>query len=244
MRVLRFLNVAILSVLVGSAGLLYAQDEKQQEDKPTAGRNEARTQDRMKPSLLIRTSPSLQKQDKQEEKQNPETRTRPVRRPDEAARSGTSGTADGTCSASRERTRACGRAHSGRASGAGKGGHVPDDKFHAHFGQEPSFQGTRRDRARADPVSVRRLPFELWMRGLQTGLTATTATSITSTESISCLTCCTRAFGSLCSLLCKAVMQATRRPICPGMVTPLSAGFSSAGFKLRGVHFHVCLHDL
>jgi hypothetical protein len=34
MRTLRFLNVAVLSVLVGGAGLIYAQDDKPQEDHP------------------------------------------------------------------------------------------------------------------------------------------------------------------------------------------------------------------
>ena len=60
MRALRFLNVAILSVLVGSAALVYGQDEKQQEEKPAR-------QEEAKPPRHDEAKPS--KQDKQQDKQ-------------------------------------------------------------------------------------------------------------------------------------------------------------------------------
>src|ERR1700676_2314662 len=62
MRALRFLNVAILSVLVGSAALVYAQDEKQQEEKP-ARQEDAKPQPKQneaKPTRQNEAKPSNQ----------------------------------------------------------------------------------------------------------------------------------------------------------------------------------------
>ena len=70
MRALRLLNLAILSVLVGSAALAYAQDEKQPEDK-SARQEESKPQpkqDEAKPPRQDEAKPS--KQDKQIEKQD------------------------------------------------------------------------------------------------------------------------------------------------------------------------------
>jgi hypothetical protein len=120
MRALRILNLAILSVLVGSAALVYAQDEKQ-EEKP-ARQEEAKPQpkqDEAKPSRQDEVKPS--KQEKQMEKQEqkrgheqsgdqakPEKQEHPQMQADHERR-------------------------------AGKGGHIPDDKFRAHFGQGHHF---------------------------------------------------------------------------------------------------------
>jgi hypothetical protein len=100
MRALRFASVAILSVLVGTTALVYAQDEKQQDDKP-ARQEEAKPQpkqDDAKPA----------KEEKQEMKRDQE-QSRDETRPAEHARP------------------------------AGKSGHIPDDKFKAHFGQSHHF---------------------------------------------------------------------------------------------------------
>src|SRR5258708_38254123 len=68
MRALRFLNLGILAVLVGSTALVYAQDEKQQEEKP-AHQEEAKPQPKQeaKPSRPEEGKPA---QDKQMEKQD------------------------------------------------------------------------------------------------------------------------------------------------------------------------------
>jgi hypothetical protein len=114
MRALRLLNLAILSVLVGSAALVYAQDEKQQEDK-SARQEESKPQpkDEAKPPRQDEAKPS--KQDKQLEKQDQKrgreqsgTQAKPEMQGDHERR-------------------------------AGKGGHIPDDKFRAHFGQGHHF---------------------------------------------------------------------------------------------------------
>jgi hypothetical protein len=124
MRALRFLSVAILSALVGSAALLYAQDEKQ-EDKP-ARQEDTKPQpkqDEAKPAHQDEAKPA--KQDKEQEKQDqkqdqmkPEGQEHPAQQ--------------------MEHARPEGQAQGARP--AGKGGHIPDDKFKAHFGNAHHFR--------------------------------------------------------------------------------------------------------
>ena len=123
MRALRFLNVAILSLLVGSAALVYAQDEnrqdeKQQDDKSRQEEPKPKP-DEAKPSRQDEAKPAKQdKQDKQEQKREdqsrdqmrPEGQDHPEQRQAEHARP------------------------------ASKGGHIPDDKFKAHFGHNHHFR--------------------------------------------------------------------------------------------------------
>jgi hypothetical protein len=110
MRTLRLLNVVVLSALVGSAALVYAQDEKQQEDKPAQQeepkKEEPKKQDEAKPPRQDEAKPS--KQDKQVQKQERSGQEHPEMQADHERR-------------------------------AGKGGHIPDDKFRAHFGQGHHF---------------------------------------------------------------------------------------------------------
>ncbi len=121
MRALRFLNVSILSVLVGCTALAYAQDDKAQDDKP-ARQEEPKPepkQDEAKPPKQDDAKPA--KQDKQEEKQDQK------RDQDQ----------------SRDQMKPQGQEHpeqrAGNARPAGKGGHIPDDKFKAHFGSGHHF---------------------------------------------------------------------------------------------------------
>jgi len=115
MRAFRFLNLAILSVLVASAAAVYAQDEKPQEDKP-ARQEEAKPepkQDEMKPPQQDEAKPS--KQEKQQQKQAEKE--------------------------SREQMKDNGQQPSqdAHARPAGKSGHIPDDKFRANFGRSHTF---------------------------------------------------------------------------------------------------------
>jgi hypothetical protein len=121
MRALRFLNVAILSALVGCASFVYAQDEKQTEDKP-AKQEESKPQpkhDEAKPPHQDDVKPA--KQDKEQEKQD-------QKREDQ----------------SRDQMKPEGQEHPERqaqgARPAGKGGHIPDDKFKANFGRGHHFR--------------------------------------------------------------------------------------------------------
>lgn len=119
MRTFRFLNLAILTVLLGSAALVYSQDEKPQDDKP-ARQEEAKPQpkpDESKPSRPAEAKPSNQEQ-KQDEKRGQE-QSHDHAMPD------------------RQDHPEQQQAH---AQPAGKGGHIPDDKFRAHFGRGHTFR--------------------------------------------------------------------------------------------------------
>ncbi len=135
MRAFRFLNLTLLSVLVGCSALVYAQDEKPQ-DKP-AQKEEARPepkQDESKPIKQDKQEPKQDKQDKQELKQEqkdqkeshdqmkPQGQERPEQQMERA------------------QPQAQGRQEKAANAGpAGKGGHIPDDKFRASFGRSHTF---------------------------------------------------------------------------------------------------------
>ena len=133
MRALRFLNVAILSVLAGSAALVYAQDEKQQEEKPARQEEAKPKRDEAKPPRQDEAKPS--KQDKQMEKQE---QKRGQEQSGEQAKP--EGQEHPKMQGDHERQ---GQEHpqmqGDRERRAGKGGHIPDDKFRAHFGQGHHF---------------------------------------------------------------------------------------------------------
>jgi hypothetical protein len=114
MRALRFLNVAILSLLVASASALYAQDEKQQEDRPRQEEPKPK-QDEAKPPHQDEAKPA--KQDKQEQKREDQSRDQMKPEGQEHPEQ-----------------------HAEHARPAGKGGHIPDDKFKAHFGRGHHFR--------------------------------------------------------------------------------------------------------
>ena len=136
MRALRFFNVAVLSVLVGSAALVYAQDEKQQEDKP-AKQEEAKPQpkqDEAKPARPNEAKPSNQDKqlDKQDQKRGQEQSGQQARpegqeRPEMKNNNNKQG---------QERPEMQGNS----ARSGGKGGHIPDDKFRAQFGHGHHFR--------------------------------------------------------------------------------------------------------
>jgi hypothetical protein len=135
MRALRFLNLAILSVLVGSAALVYAQDEKQQEEKP-ARQEEAKPQpkqDEAKPPRQEEAKPS--RQDKQLEKQDQkrgQEQSQQQAKPEKQERPEMQGDRNRQGQDHPE-------ARGDHARPAGKGGHIPDDKFRAQFGREHHF---------------------------------------------------------------------------------------------------------
>ena len=164
MPALRFLNLAIVSVLVGSAALVCAQEEKQQEEKP-ARQEEAKPQPKQeeaRPSRQEEAKPSKQEQQmqKQDEKrgqeqshqqatpdrqERPETQNeRPAQgqgrqevQGDRAPRGQEHPQTEGD-HAGQGQGRPQQRAENGRP--AGRGGHIPDDKFRSHFGREHHFQ--------------------------------------------------------------------------------------------------------
>ena len=124
MRTLRFLNLMILSVLVGSAALVYAQDEKPQDDKP-ARQEEAKPQpkpDDAKPAHADEAKPAHPdeaKPAKQDDERRAQDQSHPQAAPERQDHP--------------EQRQADARP-------AGKGGHIPDEKFHANFGRSHTFR--------------------------------------------------------------------------------------------------------
>jgi hypothetical protein len=117
MRPLRFLNVTILAALVGSTALGFAQDEKKEEEKP-ARQEEPKSQpkqDEAKP-------PRQDKQSRQQATPEKDKQEHPEMRGERNQQG-------------QERPEARGN----HARPAGKGGHIPDEKFRSSFGHEHHF---------------------------------------------------------------------------------------------------------
>ncbi len=130
MSAFRFLNVVILAVLIGGSAFVYAQDEKPQENKPSQQEElKAQPKQEAKPSKQDEAKPSKEekKEQKQEQKEShdqmkPEGQEHPGQPMDHA------------------QPQAQGHEQqAGNARPAGKGGHIPDDKFRAHFGRSHTF---------------------------------------------------------------------------------------------------------
>jgi hypothetical protein len=116
MRAFQWSLIVILSMLVGVSALAYAQDDKSQDEKPRQEEPKPEPkQDEAKPPRQDETKPA--KQEKQEAKQKQEQQ--------------------------QEQKESHGQAKSdeqaAHARPAGKGGHIPDDKFRAHFGRSHTF---------------------------------------------------------------------------------------------------------
>jgi len=132
MKTFRFLNLAVLALLVGSAAAMYAQEEKKEE--PPARQEEARPEARpqeAKPEKQEEAKPS--KEQKQQEERRGEERSNGQAMPEHQDMHDHAGQAE-----HQDMHPAQGQEHAARP--AGKGGHIPDDKFHAHFGRSHSFR--------------------------------------------------------------------------------------------------------
>ena len=133
MRAFRFLNLAILSILVATSAALYAQDEKQQEEKPKQEepkrpeepkRHEeakpAGKQDEMKTPKQEEAKPSKQEKQEKNDQKEMEKQQRNEMKTDRQE-----------------------SAPQGHARPAGKSAHIPDEKFHAQFGRSHAFHPSR-----------------------------------------------------------------------------------------------------
>jgi len=162
MRALRFLNLGILAALVASSAVLYAQDEKQQEDKPR--QEEPKRQDQARPESKPNEAnrpaqneakparPDQQEQQRQQEAQ-PRGEMRPAQQEpnrQETARPETGRQESGQQETPRpeERRREPARQETGRQEGrqqqdyarsGGDRGHIPEERFRAEFGREHHF---------------------------------------------------------------------------------------------------------
>ena len=149
MRAFRFLNLAILSMLVASSAVLYAQDEKQQEQKPPRQEEPKRQedakpasrQDEMKPPRQEEAKPASRQDEmkppRQEEakpaQQDKQEQKRDEKQPREQMNTREMNNGRQETAPHQE----------GHARPAGKSAHIPDEKFHAQFGRDHVFKVQR-----------------------------------------------------------------------------------------------------
>lgn len=127
MRAFRFLNLAILSILVAGSAALYAQDEKQQEEKPPR-QEEPKGQEQGKPASKQDEMKPPKQEEAKPEKQGKQEQKRDEKQSREQMNNG--------------RQEAMPQ-QQGHARPAGKGGHIPDDKFRSSFGRGHAFKVSR-----------------------------------------------------------------------------------------------------
>ena len=151
MRAFRFLNLAILSILVAGSAVLYAQDEKQQEEKPPR-QEEPKGQEHGKPaSRQDEMKPPKQEEPKGHEAGKPASRqdemkpprqeeARPAQQPNRPEQQRDERQPREQMNNGRQEPA---RQQEGHARPSGKGGHIPDDRFHAQFGREHVFKVQR-----------------------------------------------------------------------------------------------------
>lgn len=136
MRTLRSLNrviprlaiAVILSLLAGTVLLAYAQDDKQQDDKPAQQQqakpgDASRPPDAAKPARPDEAKPS--KQDEKQDQMRGQDQSHPQATTDRQAHP----------EPARE-----GQAAPNQHPANGQGGRIPDQQFHAHFGQQHHFR--------------------------------------------------------------------------------------------------------
>lgn len=132
MKAFRYLQIGAVSILMGSAALVYAQDEKQQDDHP-ARQEEAKPQPKQeeaKPARPEEAKPGKPEarpdekrgQEQSHEQAAPEHQDHPEMQGNRAPQGEQHGME---------------HAQAGRP--AGKGGHIPDEQFRSHFGHEHHF---------------------------------------------------------------------------------------------------------
>jgi hypothetical protein len=140
MRVLRSLVLTILWITLGASVCLYAQDEKQQEDKPRqenvkpqSAQDEAKSpkQEEAKPSKQDEAKPTKQEKQGEKEKEKQEKETRDQAAPERPEQP------NGQMPTGQDQMHP---SQGGNARPAGQGGHIPDKQFHAHFGHEHTFR--------------------------------------------------------------------------------------------------------
>jgi type IV secretory pathway VirB10-like protein len=153
MRAFRLVNFGIFATLIASSAILYAQDEKPQENKPRQeeprqqaepsreARPESR-QDEMKPPRQDEAKPARpDRQERSQEQRQGEKTSREETRP---AQPEPSRPEAGRQESGRQES---GRQEAGQqqehARPTGRSGRIPDDRFRAQFGRSHPFRAQR-----------------------------------------------------------------------------------------------------
>jgi hypothetical protein len=138
MRCLRLGTRMLVLGLLGASSFLYAQDAKQQDKPQDDSRPEAK-QDEAKPPKQDTAKPSKQeKQDEKTQQQDEKTRDQNVQGHQEMQDHGTPDHPGQPAAA--QNTPQGHPEQAGSARPQGRGGHIPDDKFQAHFGRSHTFR--------------------------------------------------------------------------------------------------------
>jgi hypothetical protein len=126
MRAFRLLNLAMLAALVAGSAALYAQDENKPEDKPRQEEpkraEEPKQQDEAKPAARQDEMKAPRQDEAKPGKQDKEEQKQEEKQPRNEMKT-----------AQQEE----------HARPAGKGGHIPDEKFRAQFGRSHTFVAQR-----------------------------------------------------------------------------------------------------
>jgi hypothetical protein len=130
MRAFRFLNFAVLSILVAGSAALYAQDEKQQQERPPR-QEEPRSQEQGKPASKQDEMKPPRQEEAKPEKQNKQEKQEQKRDEKQSREQMNNGRQESMPQ------------QEGHARPAGKGGHIPDEKFRSSFGRGHAFKVQR-----------------------------------------------------------------------------------------------------
>jgi hypothetical protein len=138
MKISRSVSITALSLLLGSSALIYAQDEtkpqepRPEETKPARPEATSPAQDEAKPPRQDDVKPPRQDEAKPP-KQNDEMKSKHDRPQDEMKPRPQENTKPP------KQGEHVDQQNHNQHSAAQRGGHIPDDKFHSHFGREHKF---------------------------------------------------------------------------------------------------------
>jgi len=158
MRTFRFLNLGILAALLASSAVLYAQDEKPQEDKPRQA--EPKRQEEPNRESKPESKQDEMKAPKQDEAKpaKPEDRRQEAAQPRGDMRQGQQQENDrhqvGQQEQGRQQASQQPTEQQGHARPAGKSGHIPDDRFRSQFGRSHTFVAQRPQVVNGQPQFV------------------------------------------------------------------------------------------
>ncbi|HEY6770353.1 MAG TPA: hypothetical protein VI386_36885 [Candidatus Sulfotelmatobacter sp.] len=142
MRACRFLNVALLSMLVGCSALLFAQDNKQQEDHP-ARQDEPKAQPKQEEAKPPHQEPQREEarpaQPERRDEKSEHVQEQQQKDPHDQAKHDQMKPEDRQHPEQRAEQQEHPQARPEHAPAAGRGARIPDDKFRAHYGQSHTF---------------------------------------------------------------------------------------------------------
>lgn len=153
MKILRIASLTILAVLLAASTFVWAQDDKHQENAPKQEDAKPAQQDEAKPANQqndqmkqndAKPSKDEKQEQKQQEKQDKQMRQHDQRSADQGAPANQPEKQEAT--PDRQQQPMHGDQQPGHpaaaqgSNGQGRGGHIPDNQFHAHFGRSHSFR--------------------------------------------------------------------------------------------------------